>query len=660
MKRIKLILVIPLFVCLIQTINAQAPLQRNDLPFVGAQVFIEPGQTQPMIEAWFKTLKDNGMTVCRIRMFESYMLQPDGNWDFTLFDHAFRAADKYGIKIYATLFPKTDKTDIGGWKYPKDETQKASFARFIKALVNHYKDYPSLYGWVLINEPGVEKIPDTQFTSDKRVEWQQNHPKKDFKKNGYPVLMDTQEQQFLTDLNTSFLKWIADEIKKYDNKHDIHVNNHAIYNNYGQYDFPAWRTFLTSLGGSAHASWHFGYFNRQQYALAMLANAEIIRSGAGDLPWFMTELQGGNNTYSGLNAMCPTPEEIQQWLWITLGCEGKGAIFWMLNPRSSGIEAGEWAMIDFQGKPTERLIAAKEVSSIVNTNTDIFKSPRIISSGIDIIYFKESLWAESLMALKGDKYMGRQPGAVIKSPVACFRALTERGLNVGLKDINEYDFSQKDYTGKSIVISNQIAIPEKYRQSLEIFVSRGGTLLVEGLSAFFDEDLHNTMNTGFMFEKLFGDNISEFILKDNLFNTEIGEYKLPTHLWYGKMANKESPAIQHSFGKGRVIWLPSTIALGAWVSKDYKPLSDYLFSVLPHSPEAIYFDKHHENILLRTLKSGKETLIICINKSKQQQSIILQNLPISKNIKNIYSNPNCKMDGNKLIMSSEGILVVRL
>ena len=45
-------------------------------------------------------------------------------------------------------------------------------------------------------------------------------------------------------------------------------------------------------------------------------------SGAGDLPWFMTELQGGNNVYSGGEAMCPTPDEIMQWLWIVAGTEG--------------------------------------------------------------------------------------------------------------------------------------------------------------------------------------------------------------------------------------------------------------------------------------------------------------------------------------------------
>lgn len=48
-------------------------LDRDDALFVGAQVFIEPGQTDAQVDGWFRTLRENGMGVCRIRMFESYM-----------------------------------------------------------------------------------------------------------------------------------------------------------------------------------------------------------------------------------------------------------------------------------------------------------------------------------------------------------------------------------------------------------------------------------------------------------------------------------------------------------------------------------------------------------------------------------------------------------
>lgn len=88
------------------------PLAKDAVPFVGAQVFIEPGQTSSQIDGWFKTMAENGMTMCRIRMFESYMKQSDGHWDFSLFDMAFQSAARYGIKVYATLFPATAKQTL--------------------------------------------------------------------------------------------------------------------------------------------------------------------------------------------------------------------------------------------------------------------------------------------------------------------------------------------------------------------------------------------------------------------------------------------------------------------------------------------------------------------------------------------------------------------
>lgn len=666
MKHIKFIILVIACILSVGNIHSQSKQDNNfDTPFFGAQVFIEPGQSQPLIESWFKTLHDNGMTFCRIRMFESYMLKDNGTWDFTLFDHAFHAADKYGIKVYATLFPATEKTDIGGWKFPENEEQKQSFARYIQALVTHYKSFPALHGWVLINEPGMNGVfPQSDFISGQREEWNRKNPPRDFKENGYPILMTTADRAFLKDLNTSFLNWIADEIRKYDTDHDMHVNPAGIFLNYQEYDLPAWRKFLTSLGGSAHAAWHFSAFTRQQYALAMLATAEIIRSGAGDLPWFMTELQGGNNTYSGMQAMCPTPEEIEQWLWITLGCEGKGAIFWMLNPRSSGIEAGEWAMIDFQGKPSERLKAVQKTSNIVKENEELLAHLRIIPSGIDVIYLKEAAWAEELMTKGHDVYTGRQHGAAFKSTVACFKALTERGLNVGLKEFQEYDFTREDYTGKSIIISHQISFPSSYKEKLETFVQKGGTLFIDGLTAFFDEDLHNTMNTGFSLQNLLGGNISEFILKENLFTLRHNEHQLPAHAWLGSVytTNQQTSSVVHenTYGKGKIIWIPSPVGLGAWVSKDYRPLSDFLLSRLPLSPGTIMFEKHHENVILRTLKSGNETILICINKSNQTETVRLKNAIISNKPNVLYNSNNASFDAEQITINPEGIVVIKL
>jgi beta-galactosidase len=77
---------------LLKVSSAQTSIDK--VPMIGAEVFIEPGQTPDEIDIWFKRLKEAGMTLTRIRMFERYMHTPDGKLDFSLFDEAYKAAEK--------------------------------------------------------------------------------------------------------------------------------------------------------------------------------------------------------------------------------------------------------------------------------------------------------------------------------------------------------------------------------------------------------------------------------------------------------------------------------------------------------------------------------------------------------------------------------------
>jgi beta-galactosidase len=99
------------------------------------------------------------------------MHKPDGSWDYTLFDVAYKAAEKYGIKIYGNLFPATAFTDLGGLKFPKDEDHLVAIARYIENVVSHFKQFSSCYGWVPVNEPGVGHFPQEQYATDKYQEW---------------------------------------------------------------------------------------------------------------------------------------------------------------------------------------------------------------------------------------------------------------------------------------------------------------------------------------------------------------------------------------------------------------------------------------------------------------------------------------------------------
>ncbi len=486
-------------------------------PMFGAQVFVEPGQTMEETEQWFRVMKENGMTICRIRMFESYMLKADGSWDFSLFDRAFRMAEKYNIKVMGTFFPATDKTDIGGWKFPKDNEQLNSFSEYIKQSVLHFKQFKSLYAWVLINEPGGG-LMDNEFSRQMRSEWDKQNPQAEYLPNGYPVLVDLQDYRFKRYMTSWMLNWIAGEVRKNDQTVNLHVNSHAMFSNFQEYDFPYWRTFLNSLGGSAHASWHFGQFKRNEYALAMSANSEILLSGAGNLPWFMTELQGGNNTFSGMNAMCPTKEEIAQWLWTIIGSEGKGGIFWSLNPRASGIESGEWALLDFQSQPTDRVEAISELVKCINADEKLFSNLKKVDTGINLLYIRESQWTEDIIT-HGLKAATDGRKTEMSDLLGYFHAFSEMGISPNIKAWEEFDFTRADYSGITIVLANQMAIPTPYIPVLENFVSKGGQLIVDGLTGYYDENVHNAMLTGFSLKNCLAAKYQSFVFSNPLNNS---------------------------------------------------------------------------------------------------------------------------------------------
>jgi beta-galactosidase len=631
----KLILVIAI---VSHALIAKTQTSPNETPMIGAEVFIEPGQTSQEIDTWFKRMKEAGMTLTRIRMFERYMHSPDGKWDFSLFDEAYKAGEKYGIKIYGNLFPATPFTDVGGFKFPRDEQHLKSIGDYIKNLVTHFKQFKSHYGWVPINEPGAGGLPKNDFTKEKFEAWKKVQPVAAYNSKGFEHF-DFAEERFLIDYNIWFLKWLTDEIHKYDPGSPVHVNNHAIFQNIAEYNFPEWQKFLTSLGGSAHASWHFGYFDRNQYAVAMSANSEILRSGAGNLPWLMTEMQGGNNTYSGYNAMCPTREEISQWLWTTVGAGSKGAIFWCLNPRVSGIEAGEWAMLDFQDKPSDRMRTAADIATIINKNAQLFANAKVVETGVNILYTREALWVEKKMQTGGTHYEGRDVGGVIKSALGYFEALSEMGVQSNFKAIDEFDFAKNNYTGTTIILSHQIAIPSRHWKNLEDFVSKGGKLIIDGLTGYYDENAVCVMKSGFPLEQLFGGNISEFKMADNIFHLNLTSptTALPAHLWKGTIVPTTAKAIATSaheitatrnrYGKGEVIWIPSLVGLAGRINKDYSKLAALLTAEAKQSfmNAPFRFGSIQPKMLMKTLQSGRSFITVVINKSGEKRKVFLEN-----------------------------------
>lgn len=640
------------------------------VPQVGAQVFIEPGQTAKDVDDWFRILEENGMTVCRIRMFETHMRRPDGSYDFALYDEAFRAAERHHVRVFATLFPSDDT--VGGFKYPRSEAHLAEIAGFVKALVSHFKAFPALDTWVLQNEPGTGgSYTDCDLARRLRREWQAARPASDYASHGFRQARFDGEE-FQRHYTTWFLNWYAEQVHAADPGRPTHVNNHAIFSNFPEYDFPAWRAFLTTLGASAHPSWHFGIFRREQFALALSANEEIIRAGAGPLPFWLTELQGGNNLYSGGKPICPSKEETAQWLWTSYGCGAKGVIFWCLNPRATIDEPGEWALIDFQRGPSDRLLAAREVARTLKAHADLFAHARAYRSGVTLLLARESFWTDKHQKLPGMKedYEARAGGAPMKSALAWYEALNENGIAADLVEMDAFDWDQPSYKGQVAVLAHQLALPSRDWPRLARFVERGGKLIVEGASGYFDECQVCTFMTGFPLADLLGGTVSEFKALGERFELPFADgTALPAHLWRGTIKNAtgtplasaggEVFATRHAFGQGETLWIPSPVGLGAW-QRDNAPLAQLACreTLAAIATPPVLFMRRERLALLKILVCDDGFVTVMINKDKETNKIPLL---VKKGLKPtlLYADKGGRISATSATLAPEETLVAK-
>ncbi|MCU0374817.1 MAG: prolyl oligopeptidase family serine peptidase [Chitinophagaceae bacterium] len=634
-------------------------------PFVGAEVFIEPGQSAAYIDSLFATLRQHNMLLTRIRLFENYMRGKDGSWDFSLFDLAYKAAEKHGIAIWGNFFPATDYEDVGGFKFPRSRAHLDSVADFIRNAVLHFKQYKSHAGWALLNEIGSGKVPATPLSQSRFSAWKAARgyqpPQAGYRGFGFD------EQRFLRDHNTWYLAWLATQVRRYDSTAHLHVNNHALFNLAGEYDFAAWRSVLSSVGGSAHASWHFGYFSRAGYAFAVAANSALLHSGAGPMPWLMTELQGGNNTYSGYNAMCPTKEEITQWIWSVIAGGGKGAIFWSLNPRAGGFEAGEWAMLDYLGQPSDRLKAAGEAAGVVAKNSALLANAKPLSPVVHLLYTPASLWVEEKLQMGGPPVEGRMPGGVMKSVIGYYEALLEMGIPTAISAWEDFDFGKADYTGQVLILAHQIALPADAAQKLEHFVRSGGTLIADGLTGYYDEQARATPLTGFALEKVLGGKVAEYKMEGGKVPVAVGNLLLPGHAWRGYLvpttgsilagSNAGVHALQHKLGKGQAFWLPALVGLGSRLHGN-APLAAWLQGILAEAKAkpAVRLQNHMPMVMLQTLETDKGYVTVIINKSGKT---VTANLVIPSALQpNLLTGSAGAIAGNAITLQPEATVVV--
>jgi beta-galactosidase len=268
---------------------------------------------------------------------------------------------------------------------------------------------------------------------------------------------------------------------------------------------------------SFHPSWHFAEvqfeFPRPIYMQA--AQAVDWFKGGWAASW---EATGGPQALSGGKSLFVEEmrkevagftidgDTIRQLMlsWIAAGFRGFGQ--WCWNGRSFGWEGGEYALLDRNGRPCERTIAAGKIGQACRRLRDeLWQARREPLVGVFQDFECDSFWAA--LAIHGrDMYKswgisGRigAARALINANIP-FEHVTAKNLHAGLA--GRY---------RSILFPACLAVDEALLELLYDYVKEGGRVVIDAPGAWYNYQgrLHST-NDGTPFEKLFGCRIGDY------------------------------------------------------------------------------------------------------------------------------------------------------
>ena len=603
------------------------------------------------------------MPVARVFMMWNYLEPAPGIWKFELYDALFKSAGKYGVKITATLVPNSPPFHWGrdffyvthNMLMYESEVYRERSKSYIKKVVERYKDSPALDSWWLYNEPSgnthVDSFAVNEFKKWLKVKYRAidslNKSWQSFFPSFQDISYDSRWQQggwvwqnafydwcnFWRDHVNDQIIWLGTEVKKYDSIHPFHSNPPGIFGSLAHYDLPGMKKALNSLGSSLHPSWAFSFIPRNKYGLAVSWQNDLLYGVAGKMPYWISELQAGNN-FNGTNPMGPSPRDIAQWTWTSLGSGAKRVIFWLLNPRMQGNESNEWALLDFQQQPSERLKKAAEIANIIRSNSDDFANARPVISPITVIISPQTLLMQERKQDNSSALDAVRALAHQKAAMACYNALMQQGIAVQLKLNTEYDWETKD-SNQIVILADVRCLTMQDIHGIETFVRNGNKVIATGLTGLFDENEKSwVVNREFPLDKAFGGSYKEIFMKPGEFKIQLDEYKnaLPAQLWYtqilpgtGKVVGKyddQAIAVRNNYGKGSVLWVPSMVGIGAWVNS-LIPLARLLRKETERGIKELpfHFYGYHENCFMHTLKTAHGYITVIVNGNNATEKI---------------------------------------
>lgn len=384
-------------------------------PVIGAQYWIDQGASHTGITRDLEAAHDGGLRAIRLTLLRPLVEPSPGVMDFEPFDWVLAECERLGLRTWLTLSPESLPWHEGEpglvqsapVSFPSTDEQRTAVTGFLATCVDRYRDHPSLARWIVWNEPqwhGPNLGTRRDLASDRERaiwlsvleemygdveplnrEWltgfgelaQVPHPsqvlspgrhQEAFAAYGIPLA----ECRFRARCLADEVAWMADLIRSRDPHTPISLNMPGPFDNLAGTGFDLGRlaAAVDLPGASIHAPWHLGFVEPADHPAYIAAGVGLLRGltphGRADL----TEFQGGNVTSGAPGAQDTTPATVTASAVAALASGAEAAITWALNARSSGFEAGDWAMLNDDRSPSPVLARTRQAYEALGALTD--------------------------------------------------------------------------------------------------------------------------------------------------------------------------------------------------------------------------------------------------------------------------------------------------
>lgn len=640
---------------------------------LGSQLFINKDDTEADIRRLVRSMKEHKLELIRLFMFWDHLEPRPGEWRYVLYDACFDEAARQGLSVVPTLMSVSPP----GWMRLTDGPQSVAnlddpdflpLARtYIRNVVLRYKDHPHLDSWILWNEASrritrnahsqrayvaylqqkygdIEQVNRLSYHQYERFEdllavaTDGDSYSQPFKAFGEQLAW----KRFAVHNLMAQLRFIRDEIRRWDDRHPIHVNPHNLAGDMHEAGQSIWqeREIVDFLGCSAHPMWHSVRFPEGRLGQSVAYFADLMRSSTPDpdRKFWVTELQGGATLYSAVRPMTPSRAELGLWMWESIGAGAKAIVFWCFNARTGGYEGGEWSLLNQLEQTSPRLSAVLEVAERLERHRPVYEAampprPRIL------LLYSEASWLLGTVEAGGQSREAanpRNPNMYADALAGAYLMCSDLSLEVDF--VNERLLLDGDRLARAsaLILPGAVALSAELLAVITRFAAQGGTVIADGLTGWKDAEGRLNRDVQQRTAALFGAAIEDIVTtsEDLTFPSDFGIwegwfYRLPLQLQGGEaigaFADGTTAIVRHAVGQGRAIRIGTSLFQRYFADPhqgNLAALKSLLAEVIDGEPCALL--NGGAGLRLRRLDHPGGFVLVLLNYSHEPQRALLR------------------------------------